>query len=70
MMDRKLKKLFGIGAAEDGTDENADVTDETKALLADVTEEDKQTLYKDTMKFLAGLYGENTDSAADESTAE
>ena len=70
MMDRKLKKLFGIDAAEDGTDENADVTDETKALLADVTEEDKQTLYKDTMKFLAGLYGENTDSAADESTAE
>ena len=70
MMDRKLKKLFGLGAAEDGTDENADVTDETKALLADVTEEDKQTLYKDTMKFLAGLYGENTDSAADESTAE
>lgn len=70
MMDRKLKKLFGIGAAEDGTDENADVTDETKALLADVTEEDKQTLYKDTMKFLAGLYGENTDSAADESTAD
>ena len=70
MMDRKLKKLFGIGAAEDGTDENADVTDETKALLADVTEEDKQTLYKDTMKFLAGLYGENTVSAADESTAE
>ncbi len=70
MMDRKLKKLFGIGAAEDGTDENADVTDETKALLADVTEEDKQTLYKDTMKFLAGLYSENTDSAADESTAE
>ena len=70
MMDRKLKKLFGIGAAEDGTDENADVTDETKALLADVTEEDKQTLYKDTMKFLAGLYGENTDSAADESIVE
>ena len=70
MMDRKLKKLFGIDAAEDGTDENADVTDETKALLADVTEEDKQTLYRDTMKFLAGLYGENTDSAADETTAE
>lgn len=70
MMDRKLKKLFGIDAAEDGTDENVDVTDETKALLADVTEEDKQTLYRDTMKFLAGLYGENTDSAAAESTAE
>lgn len=66
MMDKKLKKLFGI----DGAEEDTDVTDETKALLADVTEEDKQTLYKDTMKFLAGLYGESTDSAADESAAE
>ena len=35
----------------------------------DVPEEDKQTLYKDTMKFLAGLYGENTD-ATEESAAE
>lgn len=66
MMDKKLKKLFGI----DDSEENTDVTDETKALLADVTEEDKKTLYKDTMKFLAGLYGESTDSAADDSAAE
>ena len=66
MMDKKLKKLFGI----DDSEEDTDVTDETKALLADVTEEDKKTLYKDTIKFLAGLYGESTDSAADESAAE
>ena len=65
MMDQKLKKLFGI----DATEENTDVTDETTVLLADVPEEDKQTLYKDTMKFLAGLYGENTD-ATEESAAE
>ena len=65
MMDQKLKKLFGI----DATEENTDVTDETAVLLADVPEEDKQTLYKDTMKFLAGLYGENTD-ATEESAAE
>lgn len=65
MMDQKLKKLFGI----DATEENTDVTDETVVLLADVPEEDKQTLYKDTMKFLAGLYGENTD-ATEESAAE
>lgn len=65
MMDQKLKKLFGI----DATEENIDVTDETAVLLADVPEEDKQTLYKDTMKFLAGLYGENTD-ATEESAAE
>lgn len=66
MMDKKLKKLFGI----DDSEEDTDVTDETKALLADVTVEDKKTLYKDTIKFLAGLYGESTDSAADESAAE
>lgn len=66
MMDKKLKKLFGI----DDSEEDTDVTDETKALLADVTEEDKKTLYKDTIKFLAGLYGESTDSAADDSAAE
>lgn len=65
MMDQKLKKLFGI----DATEENTDVTDEIAVLLADVPEEDKQTLYKDTMKFLAGLYGENTD-ATEESAAE
>ena len=64
-MEQKLKKLFGI----DATEENTDVTDETAVLLADVPEEDKQTLYKDTMKFLAGLYGENTD-ATEESAAE
>mgnify|MGYP000411721030 CR=1 FL=1 len=32
-------------------------------------QEDKQTLYKETMKYLAGLYGENTD-ASEESAAE
>ena len=63
MMDQKLKKLFGIEI----TEENSDTTDEAAALLADVTEEDKQTLYKETMKYLAGLYGENTDTSEEES---
>lgn len=63
MMDQNLKKLFGIEI----TEENSDTTDETAALLADVTEEDKQTLYKETMKYLAGLYGENTDTSEEES---
>ena len=45
MMDQNLKKLFGIEI----TEENSDTTDEAAALLADVTEEDKQTLYKETM---------------------
>lgn len=63
MMDQNLKKLFGIEI----TEENSDTTDEAAALLADVTEEDKQTLYKETMKYLAGLYGENTDTSKEES---
>ena len=63
MMDQNLKKLFGIEI----TEENSDTTDEAAALLADVTEEDTQTLYKETMKYLAGLYGENTDTSEEES---
>lgn len=63
MMDQNLKKFFGIEI----TEENSDTTDEAAALLADVTEEDKQTLYKETMKYLAGLYGENTDTSEEES---
>ena len=63
MMDQNLKKLFGIEI----TEENSDTTDEAAALLADVTEEDKQTLYKETMKYLAGLYGENTDTSEEKS---
>lgn len=65
MMDQKLKKLFGI----DSSQEDTDATDVTAAILADVPQEDKQTLYKETMKYLAGLYGENTD-ASEEAAAE
>ena len=68
MMDKKLKKLFGIDEADSTEDSNGEV-DETATLLADVPQEDKQTLYSDTMQFLAGLYGENT-ASADESAAE
>lgn len=59
MMDQKLKKLFSIDSSQEATE----ATDVTAAILADVPQEDKQTLYKETMKYLAGLYGENTDSS-------
>lgn len=68
MMDQKLKKLFVIESSQDDTDDT-DATDVAAAILADVPQEDKQTLYKETMKYLAGLYGENTD-ASEESAAE
>ena len=68
MMDQKLKKRFGIESSQDDPDDT-DATDVAAAILADVPQEDKQTLYKETMKYLAGLYGENTD-ASEESAAE
>lgn len=68
MMDQKLKKLFGIDSSQDDTDAT-DATDVAATILADVPQEDKQTLYKETMNYLAGLYGENTD-ASEESAAE
>ena len=61
MMDKKLKKLFGIDEADSTEDSNGEV-DETATLLADVPQEDKQTLYTVIpCSILAGLYGENTD---------
>lgn len=41
MMDQKLKKLFSI----DSSQEDTEATDVTAAILADVPQEDKQTLY-------------------------
>ena len=58
MLDEQLKKLFGIDIIDDGSSiEDIDI------LGADVSDEDKETLYKDTMKFFENLYGETTDSA-------
>lgn len=54
MLDKGLKEIFG-------QDETAKAID----ALADVTEEDKVTLYKDTMKFFEKLYGETTSTDED-----
>ena len=58
MLDEQLKKLFGIDVIDDGVSvEDIDI------LGTDVSDENKETLYKDTMKFFENLYGEITDSA-------
>ena len=58
MLDEQLKNLFGIDIIDDGSSiEDIDI------LGADVSDEDKDTLYKDTMKFFENLYGETIDSA-------
>ncbi|MDO4677419.1 MAG: DUF1002 domain-containing protein, partial [Eubacteriales bacterium] len=49
MLDKGLKAIFG----QDDTGVAVDA-------LANVTEEDKTTLYKDTMKFFEKLYGETS----------
>ena len=57
MLDKEMKKLFGIDVIDDGaTSEDIDV------LGTAVSSEDKETLYKDTMKFFEKLYGEVTDT--------
>ncbi len=52
MLSPKLKTLFGL--SEDGT--------EADEILANVSAEDRQTLYEDTMKFFEKLYGETTET--------
>lgn len=65
MLDKELKKLFGIDVIDDGaTSEDIDV------LGTAVSSEDKETLYKDTMKFFEKLYGEVTDTYDSADTSE
>ena len=62
MLDKDLKEIFGIEISDESS-EKADI------LGYDVSEEDKQTLYEDTMKFFEKLYGESYE-AYDETSAE
>lgn len=58
MLDKEMKKLFGIDVIDDGeSSENIDVLGDA------VSSDDKDTLYKDTMKFFEKLYGESSDSS-------
>lgn len=54
MINTELSKLFGIGTAvAEGTDGE---------ILVNVSQEDKEALYSDTMSFFEKLYGESTES--------
>ena len=58
MLDKEMKKLFGIDAIDDGeSSEDIDVLGDA------VSSDDKDTLYKDTMKFFEKLYGESSESS-------
>ncbi len=49
MLDSKLRKLFGLEVDESGAED----------ILVNVSTEDKQILYDDTMRFFESLYGES-----------
>lgn len=58
MLDKEMKKLFGIDVIDDGeSSEDIDVLGNV------VSSDDKDTLYKDTMKFFEKLYDESSDSS-------
>ena len=58
MLDKEMKKLFGIDVIDDGeSSEDIDVLGDA------VSSDDKETLYKDTMKFFEKLYGESSESS-------
>ena len=73
MMDAKLKKLFKVGyetSTEDAADgEEAAQEENTADILKDLSAEDRQKLYDDTIRFFEKLYGEDSSEAAEE-TAE
>lgn len=54
MVDNAMKKLFGI-------EEDLDTTEED--ILTNISYEDKEALYKETMKFFEKLYDESSDAA-------
>ena len=58
MLDKEMKKLFGFDVIDDGeSSEDIDVLGDA------VSSDDKDTLYKDTMKFFEKLYGESSESS-------
>ena len=58
MLDKEMKKLFGIDVIDDG-----EFSEDIDVLGDAVSSDDKDTLYKDTMKFFEKLYGESSDSS-------
>ena len=58
MLDKEMKKLFGIDVIDDG-----EASEDIDVLGDAVSSDDKDTLYKDTMKFFEKLYGESSESS-------
>ena len=73
MLQEDLKVIFGIDLTDD---QKAEAGDKADIIGDNVSSDDKNTLYKDTMKFFEQLYGEtsmdetteNTDAAVPDNT--
>lgn len=55
MMNEKLKEIFNIEQPEKTEEEAADATED---IFVNVSQDDRQLLYNDTLKFFENLYGE------------
>jgi uncharacterized protein YpuA (DUF1002 family) len=62
MMQQTLKEIFNIDQVETYSDSEEEETEED--ILAALSQEEKELLYKDTMKFFEQLYGESTETEA------
>ena len=51
MLDRSMKEIFGISEGSQAGPE-----------LSELTDDERQSLYKDTMKFFEKLYNESTET--------
>lgn len=51
MVDKSMKEIFGLSADAQASPE-----------LGDLSDDDRQTLYNETMKFFEKLYGESTET--------
>lgn len=67
MMQQILKEIFNIDQPEAYSEDGE--TDE-EDILADVSQEDRQLLYIDTLKFFEKMYGENTEDYSGTDSAE
>ena len=54
-----MKEIFGLSADAQASPE-----------LGELSDDDRQTLYNETMKFFEKLYGESTETAGGEENAE
>ena len=59
MVDKSMKEIFGLSEGTQASPE-----------LSELSDDDRQTLYNETMKFFEKLYGESTETYNTEDAAD